>query len=79
MGYGDFKLLAVIGAWFGWQMLPLVILFSSVTGVIVGLGLILVARHGYHTPIAFGPFLAGGAMVALFWGHKINHVYFSWI
>ncbi|WON74601.1 A24 family peptidase [Nitrosospira sp. Is2] len=79
MGCGDFKLLAVIGAWFGWQMLPLVILFSSVTGVIVGLGLIMVTRHGYHTPIAFGPFLAGGAMVALFWGNEINHVYFSWI
>jgi leader peptidase (prepilin peptidase)/N-methyltransferase len=79
MGYGDFKLLAVIGAWFGWQMLPLVILFSSVTGVIVGIGLVLFARHGYHVPIPFGPFLVGGGMVALFWGNEINHVYFSWI
>ena len=79
MGQGDFKLLAAIGAWLGWQMLPLVILFSSVAGVIVGTSLVLVARHGYHVPIPFGPFLAGGAMVALLWGNEINHIYFSWI
>jgi leader peptidase (prepilin peptidase)/N-methyltransferase len=79
MGHGDFKLLAAIGAWFGWQMLPLVILFSSVTGVIVGIGLVLFARHGYHVPIPFGPFLVGGGMVALFWGKEINHIYLSWI
>jgi leader peptidase (prepilin peptidase) / N-methyltransferase len=79
MGHGDFKLLAAIGAWFGWQMLPLVILFSSVTGAVVGIGLVLFARHGYHVPIPFGPFLVGGGMVALFWGKEINHVYLSWI
>jgi leader peptidase (prepilin peptidase) / N-methyltransferase len=79
MGHGDFKLLAAIGAWLGWQMLPLVILFSSVAGVIVGTGLVLVARHGYHVPIPFGPFLVGGAMAALLWGNDINNVYFSWI
>ena len=79
MGQGDFKLLAAIGAWLGWQMLPLVILFSSVAGVIVGTSLVVVARHGYHVPIPFGPFLAGGAMVALLWGNEINHIYFSWI
>ena len=79
MGHGDFKLLAAIGAWFGWQMLPLVILFSSVTGAVVGIGLVLFARHGYHVPIPFGPFLVGGGMVALFWGKEINHVYLNWI
>ena len=79
MGYGDFKLLAAIGAWFGWQMLPLVILFSSITGVIVGIGLVLLARHGYYVPIPFGPFLVSGGLVALLWGNEINHVYFSWI
>jgi leader peptidase (prepilin peptidase)/N-methyltransferase len=79
MGYGDFKLLAAIGAWFGWQMLPLVILFSSVTGAFVGIGLVLFARRGYHVPIPFGPFLVSGGLVAMFWGNEINHVYFSWI
>ena len=79
MGHGDFKLLAVIGAWLGWQMLPLVILFSSVAGVIVGTALVLVARHGYRVPIPFGPFLVSGAMIALLWGNDINSVYFSWI
>lgn len=79
MGYGDFKLLAAIGAWFGWQMLPLVILFSSVTGAVAGIGLILSARRGYHVPIPFGPFLAGGGLLAMFWGREINHLYFSWI
>jgi leader peptidase (prepilin peptidase)/N-methyltransferase len=77
MGYGDFKLLAVIGAWVGWQMLPLVILFSSVLGSLVGIGLILIARHGRHVPIPFGPYLAGSGMVALLWGNKINHAYFT--
>jgi leader peptidase (prepilin peptidase)/N-methyltransferase len=77
MGYGDFKLLAVIGAWAGWQMLPLVILFSSILASLVGIGLILIARHGRHIPIPFGPYLAGGGMVALLWGSEINRAYFA--
>lgn len=77
MGYGDFKLLAVIGAWLGWQMLPLVILFSSVTGSIVGVGLIIMAKRGRHSPIPFGPYLAGSGLIALFWGNQINRVYFD--
>ena len=75
MGYGDFKLLAVIGAWLGWQMLPLVILFSSLVGAIAGIGLIVIAKHGRHVPIPFGPYLVGGSFVALFWGNQINSAY----
>lgn len=75
MGYGDFKLLAAIGAWLGWQMLLLVILFSSIFGTMVGITLMLVAKRGRHVPLPFGPYLACGAMVALFWGSEINRVY----
>ncbi len=79
MGQGDFKLLAVIGAWLGWQMLPLVILFSSLVGSIAGLGLILIAKQGRHVPIPFGPYLVGGGFIALFWGNQINRAYFNLI
>jgi len=75
MGYGDFKLLAAIGAWLGWQMLPLVILLSSLVGATVGILLILLARHGRNIPIPFGPYLAGGGLIALFWGNQITHSY----
>ena len=75
MGYGDFKLLAAIGAWFGWQMLPLVILLSSVVGAFVGIALILFAKHGRNIPIPFGPYLASGGLIALFWGHTITQAY----
>ena len=75
MGYGDFKLLAVIGAWFGWKMLPLVILLSSLVGAIVGIGLIIVTKHGRDVPIPFGPYLVGGGLIALFWGNQLNRTY----
>ncbi|SDY09908.1 A24 family peptidase [Nitrosomonas sp. Nm33] len=75
MGYGDFKLLAAIGAWLGWQMLPLVILFSSFVGGIIGIMLIIIKKHQRNTTIPFGPYLAGGGLIALFWGNKINHAY----
>jgi leader peptidase (prepilin peptidase)/N-methyltransferase len=75
MGYGDFKLLAAIGAWLGWQMLPLVILLSSLVGAVVGIALIVAARHGRNTPIPFGPYLAGGGLIALFWGHVLTQGY----
>lgn len=68
MGYGDFKLLAAIGAWFGWQVLPMVILLSSAVGALVGIGLILFARHGRETPIPFGPYLAAAGVLTLFVG-----------
>ena len=68
MGYGDFKLLAAIGAWLGWKMLPVVILLSSLVGAMVGIGLIVFARHGRNTPIPFGPYIAAAGLIALFWG-----------
>jgi len=75
MGYGDFKLLAAIGAWLGWQMLPLVILLSSVVGAIVGITLIVAVKHGRDIPIPFGPYLAGGGLIALFWGTQLTQSY----
>jgi leader peptidase (prepilin peptidase)/N-methyltransferase len=75
MGYGDFKLLATIGAWLGWTMLPLVILLSSLVGAVVGIILIVFAKHGRHIPIPFGPYLAGGGLIALFWGQTLTQSY----
>ncbi len=75
MGYGDFKLLAAIGAWLGWQMLPLVILLSSIVGAAVGISLILFAGRGRQAPIPFGPYLAGGGLIALLWGRQISQAY----
>ncbi|WP_317623665.1 prepilin peptidase [Sideroxydans lithotrophicus] len=75
MGYGDFKLLATIGAWLGWTMLPLVILLSSLVGAAVGISLIVFAKHGRHIPIPFGPYLAGGGLIALFWGQALTQSY----
>ncbi|SEQ85251.1 leader peptidase (prepilin peptidase) / N-methyltransferase [Nitrosomonas sp. Nm51] len=77
MGYGDFKLLAAIGAWLGWSILPLVILLSSLVGAIVGVGLIIAAKLHKDIMMPFGPYLAGGALIALFWGQEINHAYFG--
>ena len=79
MGYGDFKLLAAIGAWFGWQMLPLVILASSLVGAAVGIALIVLARRGRSVPIPFGPYLAAAGIIALFWGKPINQAYLGLI
>ena len=75
MGYGDFKLLAAIGAWLGWQMLPLTILLSSFVGAVVGIGLIVLARHGRNVPMPFGPYLAVAGVIALFWGQAITKSY----
>lgn len=75
MGYGDFKLLAVIGAWLGWLMLPLVILVSSLVGAAVGIALIVFARHGRNVPIPFGPYLAVAGIIALFWGRFLTQQY----
>lgn len=75
MGYGDFKLLAALGAWLGWQMLPLIILSSSLVGATVGITLIIAVKHGRNIPIPFGPYLAGGGLIALFWGQAITRGY----
>jgi len=79
MGYGDFKLLAALGAWLGWQMLPAIILLSSVVGAAVGISLIVVARHGRNIPIPFGPYLAAAGVIALFWGNAITQAYLGTI
>ena len=71
MGFGDFKLLAAIGAWLGWQKLPMVILLSSVVGAVVGIGLMVFARHGRDKPIPFGPYLAAAGLIAMLWGDAI--------
>lgn len=75
MGYGDFKLLAAIGAWLGWQLLPLTILLSSFVGAAVGIALIASRRQGRDTPIPFGPYLAAAGLIALFWGKPIMQTY----
>lgn len=75
MGYGDFKLLAALGAWLGWQMLPAIILLSSVVGALVGIALIVLARHGRNVPIPFGPYLAAAGLLALFYGEELTQTY----
>ena len=75
MGFGDFKLLAAIGAWLGWQMLPVTILLSSLVGAIVGVGLIVLAKRGRNVPIPFGPYLAAAGLLALFWGKELNRTF----
>lgn len=75
MGYGDFKLLAALGAWLGWQMLPLIILLSSLVGAIVGIILIVATKRGRNIPIPFGPYLAAAGLLALFWGNDLTQAY----
>ncbi|MYM82396.1 prepilin peptidase [Duganella sp. FT50W] len=65
MGYGDFKLLAALGAWLGWTMLPAIVLLSSLVGAVVGVGLILFARRARNNPIPFGPYLAAAGLIAM--------------
>ena len=72
MGFGDFKLLAAIGAWLGWQALPLVVLLSSIVGAVAGISLMVFTRHGRNNPIPFGPYLAAAGLIALFWGPEIT-------
>lgn len=75
MGYGDFKLLAALGAWLGWQVLPLTILLSSLVGAVVGIALMVFARHGRNVPIPFGPYLAAAGAIALVWGKPLTRAY----
>jgi len=75
MGYGDFKLLAALGAWLGWQLLPLIILLSSLVGAVVGILLIVLAKRGRNVPIPFGPYLGAAGLIALFWGKDLTQAY----
>lgn len=76
MGYGDFKLLAALGAWFGWQMLPSILLLASILGSIAGVTLMIAAKRGRNIPIPFGPYLALGGIAALFFGQTLQQFYF---
>jgi len=75
MGYGDFKLLGALGAWMGWQALPMIVLLSSLVGALVGVGLILARRVGREMPIPFGPYLAAAGWIALIWGDNLQDMY----
>jgi leader peptidase (prepilin peptidase)/N-methyltransferase len=77
MGYGDFKLLAALGAWLGWQQLPLVILLSAFTGAVLGTALIAARRHERGAPIGFGPYLSAAGWIALMWGNDLISAYFQ--
>ena len=76
MGYGDFKLLAALGAWLGWKVLPLIILGSSVVGAAIGITLVVMKGRDHNVPLAFGPYLAIAGMLALFFGQPIMKLYF---
>ncbi len=72
MGYGDFKLLAALGAWMGWQALPTIILLSSFVGAVMGISLIIFQGRSKNQPIPFGPYLAAAGWLYLLWGQQLN-------
>jgi leader peptidase (prepilin peptidase)/N-methyltransferase len=75
MGYGDFKLLAALGAWLGWQALPMIIMMSAVVGAIIGISMIVFRRHERSVPIPFGPYLAAAGWITLLYGEAIKNTY----
>jgi len=75
MGYGDFKLLAALGALLGWQQLPVIILLSSLVGAVVGLSIIAITGRDKNIPIPFGPYLAAAGWIAMLWGEKLTDAY----
>ena len=79
MGYGDFKLLAALGAWLGWQLLPLIILLSAAVGAVVGISLIVLKRHERSVPIPFGPYLAAAGWIAMLYGPQIMDAYLGYM
>ncbi|MFT5500895.1 MAG: leader peptidase (prepilin peptidase)/N-methyltransferase [Woeseiaceae bacterium] len=79
MGYGDFKLLAALGAWLGWQMLPLIILLSAVVGAVTGIMMIVFRQHERSVPIPFGPYLAAAGWIAMLWGPDIMTSYLDYM
>jgi leader peptidase (prepilin peptidase)/N-methyltransferase len=78
MGFGDFKLLAALGAWLGWQMLPVIVLLSSVVGAVIGIVLIVFKGRDHNVPLAFGPYLAIAGAIGLFWGPSLVRLYFPY-
>ena len=76
MGYGDFKLLAALGAWLGWQLLPVIVLLSSVVGAAIGIALIVFKGRDHSVPLAFGPYLAIAGAIALFFGQTLIKTYY---
>ncbi len=79
MGHGDFKLMAMLGAWLGWQQLPVIIILSSVVGAIVGIGMMLIKSLDRSTPIPFGPYISVAGWIALIWGPVITRQYLHWV
>jgi len=77
MGYGDFKLLALFGAWFGWQYLMIIVLLSSLVGAIIGISMVVILGRDKNIPIPFGPYLALAGWIVLVWGEPINQLYLS--
>ncbi len=78
MGHGDFKLLSMLGAWLGWQMLPLVIILSSIVGALIGIALLVFTSHNKSKPIPFGPYIAIAGWIAIFWGNQLTEQYLGW-
>ena len=79
MGYGDFKLLAMLGAWMGWKMILPIILLSSLVGAVVGISMILLRGRDKNIPIPFGPYLATAGWICLLWGNSIVQLYKNWM
>lgn len=77
MGHGDFKLLAALGAWLGWELLPAIILLSSLVGAVVGISLMIFKKHGREVPIPFGPYLAAAGLLCLWFGAEIQALWFG--
>jgi leader peptidase (prepilin peptidase) / N-methyltransferase len=77
MGYGDFKLLALLGAWLGWQCLPVIILLSSLVGALLGVTMIVTLKRDHNVPIPFGPYLAAAGWLALLFGKELNQFYLT--
>ncbi|MDY6993215.1 MAG: A24 family peptidase [Pseudomonadota bacterium] len=78
MGFGDFKLVALLGAWLGWQQLPLIILLASFVGAAIGISLVLIRQHDKDVPFPFGPYLAAAGWISLLWGEQLTQLYLSW-
>jgi leader peptidase (prepilin peptidase)/N-methyltransferase len=77
MGYGDFKLLALFGAWMGWQFLPMIVLLSSLVGAIIGISMVIFGDRDHNVPIPFGPYLAAAGWLALLYGNNIIQLYLT--